>query len=258
MTPLHSSNGCTAVTAATFRPHRSLRASCALRSIKQSTASPLRRAPQTHGGASRRRALRAHSSSANDAAEAKQETAPAAEFDPYDKLNEWQLLRIVTQDMPDEEVNELAWECLGYVKSFDMNPETLTVETVWDNSRVFPKWRANYPTPPDLIGVTRKYYPEIDAPIKEANAALARSIPLEHKKGLKEALAPLGWKGFKMAGLTPNKTRRAQVANWLVFYRKELRGVSLEELQQRKAAREAKEKEAETERFTGTSKQGVV
>jgi hypothetical protein len=30
--------------------------------------------------------------------------------------------------MPDEEVNELAWECLGYVKSFDMNPEVQTTD----------------------------------------------------------------------------------------------------------------------------------
>ena len=27
----------------------------------------------------------------------------------------------------------------------------------WDNTRVFPKWRARYPDPPDLVGVTRIY-----------------------------------------------------------------------------------------------------
>ena len=27
----------------------------------------------------------------------------------------------------------------------------------WDNSNVYPKWRARYPEPPDLVGVTRIY-----------------------------------------------------------------------------------------------------
>lgn len=27
----------------------------------------------------------------------------------------------------------------------------------WDNTHVFPKWRARYPDPPDLVGVTRIY-----------------------------------------------------------------------------------------------------
>lgn len=35
-------------------------------------------------------------------------------------------------------------------------------------------------------------------------------------------------------GLTPNKTRRAQCANWLVFFREELFGYSLEELRERR------------------------
>jgi len=117
-----------------------------------------------------------------EGSETEVEPQAAVEFDAFDKLNDWQMLRIVTQDMPDEEVNELVWECLGYVKSFDMDPETLTVQEVWDTSNVFPKWAAKFPTPPDLLGVTRKYYPEIDRPIKEANSALARSIPMEHKK----------------------------------------------------------------------------
>lgn len=34
--------------------------------------------------------------------------------------------------------------------------------------------------------------------------------------------------------LTPNKTRRAQCANWLLYYREELFGYTLEELQERK------------------------
>lgn len=27
----------------------------------------------------------------------------------------------------------------------------------WDSTNVFPKWRARYPDPPDLVGVTRIY-----------------------------------------------------------------------------------------------------
>ena len=81
----------------------------------------------------------------------------------------------------------------------------------------------------------------------------------EHKQGIKSTLKHLGWKGFKMDGLTPNMTRRAQVANWLLYYRRELRGVSIEELKRRRAARaEAEEKAGRTDAPTGTTKQGVV
>jgi len=84
-------------------------------------------------------------------------------------------------------------------------------------------------------------------------------VPEEHKQGIKTTLTPLGWKGFKMDGLTPNMTRRAQAANWLLFYRRELRGVSIDELRRRREIRRAKEEaEGKTNRPTGTTKQGVV
>lgn len=51
-----------------------------------------------------------------------------------------------------------------------------------------------------LPGVTRKYWPEIDAPVKAACAALTRSVAEEHKQGIKSTLKYLGWKGFKMVG----------------------------------------------------------
>jgi hypothetical protein len=73
----------------------------------------------------------------------------------------------------------------------------------------------------------------VDAPVKAANQALVRSIPKTFKQSLKvgdqasegalsrasrirgfhlqEHLAPVGFRGFKFADLTPNKTRRAQV-----------------------------------------------
>lgn len=49
--------------------------------------------------------------------------------------------------------------------------------------------------------------------VLRAVQSLQRSVPTEHKDNLKQCLKPLGWKGFKMEGLTPNKTRRAQVAS---------------------------------------------
>jgi hypothetical protein len=107
--------------------------------------------------------------------------------------------------------------------------------------------------------VTRKYYPEIDQPVKEACASLTRSVASEYKNGLKEQLRPLGWKGFKMEGLTPNMTRRAQAANWLVYYRSELRGVSIEELKRRREVRRLKEiEDGEEKKPTGGSAQSVV
>ena len=43
--------------------------------------------------------------------------------------------------------------------------------------------------------------------------------------------------------LTPNKTRRAQCANWLIYYREELFGYTIEELsERRRLKREAAEK----------------
>lgn len=48
----------------------------------------------------------------------------------------------------------------------------------------------------------------------------------------------------KYAELTPNKTRRAQCANWLLFYREELFGFTVEELRERRQKkREAEEAE---------------
>ena len=43
------------------------------------------------------------------------------------------------------------------------------------------------------------------------------------------------------AELTPNKTRRAQCANWLLYYREELFGFTVEELRERRQ----KKREAE-------------
>lgn len=70
--------------------------------------------------------------------------------------------------------------------------------------------------------------------MKKANTGLVRSVPKMYKQSLKELLAPYGFKGFKIAELTPNRTRRAQVCNWLLYYKRDLWGIPIEELLQKK------------------------
>ena len=185
---------------------------------------------------------------------------PAEHDGELDPIRNEVLLQIVESELSDEEVNKLVWQCLGYEMTIDLDPETLTATEKWSVSdKVFPNWAKRFPEPPDVIGVTRKYYPEIDQPVKEACASLTRSVASEYKNGLKEQLRPLGWKGFKMEGLTPNMTRRAQAANWLVYYRSELRGVSIEELKRRREVRRLKEiEDGEEKKPTGGSAQSVV
>ena len=56
-----------------------------------------------------------------------------------------------------------------------------------------------------------------------------------------------------------SRARRAQAANWLLYYRRELRGVPIEELKRRREERRKREEaEARTDAPTGTTKQGVV
>ncbi|KAJ1426430.1 hypothetical protein B484DRAFT_307523, partial [Ochromonadaceae sp. CCMP2298] len=120
------------------------------------------------------------------------------------------LIRIVNLDTSDQQCNALLWKCLGYTPSGD--PGTYSAE------KVFPKWRERYPTPPDLIGLSRVFDPTVDKPVRDASMAMMKSIPRDFKGGVR-ALEPLGFRGFKLKDLTPNKTRRAQAVNWLIFYR---------------------------------------
>merc|ERR1712172_339795 len=124
-------------------------------------------------------------------------------------------------------------KCLGY--RYDETTET------WNNDKCFPKWKDKHPTPPDLIGMQRVYTKEVDQPSLKSNQDLVRSIPVDWKQSLKEQLKPFGFKGYKYAELTPNKTRRAQCTNWLLFYRMELFGYTIEELQERRRIRREKE-----------------
>ena len=80
----------------------------------------------------------------------------------------------------------------------------------------------------------------------KANQDLVRSVPVDNKQSLKEHLKTLGFKGYQYSELTPNKTRRAQCANWLIYYREELFGYTVEDLRERR--RKKREEEEKRER----------
>mmetsp|Transcript_74293 Transcript_74293/g.145129 ORF Transcript_74293/g.145129 Transcript_74293/m.145129 type:complete len:249 (+) Transcript_74293:80-826(+) len=152
------------------------------------------------------------------------------------ELTNANMLRIILSVATDQQVNELVWKCLGYrrVPSTRTGPKNTESSVEWDSSKCFPKWREKYPQPPDVIGVTRIYSKEVDGPSMKANQALVRSVPMEYKQGIRDQLRPEGFNGFSLDELTPNKTRRAQCANWLLYYREALFGVSLKEIVRRK------------------------
>ncbi len=136
-------------------------------------------------------------------------------------LSDANLVKIVQLETTDIDANVLLWKCLGYTFDAENNR--------WTNENVFPKWRAKFPEPPDMIGVTRKYDPETDKQVRNASMDLMRSIPRSFKGGIRN-LQHVGFKGFKLKELTPNKTRRAQSVNWMLYYRETLFGKTLEEL----------------------------
>jgi Domain of unknown function (DUF1823) len=105
---------------------------------------------------------------------------------------------ILKDEMPDESVNHLLWHCLGYRCLGDGK---------WDASKVDPEWAEQYPEPPDFIGS------------RPATVKLTRSIPPEHKQLLKEQL---GFKGYTVNELNPNRTRRATAVSWLLSYMQQL------------------------------------
>ena len=155
-----------------------------------------------------------------------------------DELTNENLYQIVVRrsNVTDLEVNTLVWKCLGY--RFNKNDE------IWTPTKVFPKWKERYPTPPDLIGMQHIYTKEVDRDNLKNNQRLTVSVPMENKQSLKTFLRPIGFTGYKISELTPNLTRRAQCTNWLLYYREELFGYTLDELiEKRKLKREKEENE---------------
>ena len=92
-------------------------------------------------------------------------------------------------------------------------------------------------------GMQRIYSKEVDSTSLKNNQHLVRSVPDEFKQSLKGNLKPLGFTGYKVSELTPNLTRRAQCANWLLYYRDELFGYTLDELKERRQKKKKEEQQ---------------
>jgi hypothetical protein len=110
-------------------------------------------------------------------------------------LNTQTIWAILNEEIDDDTVNKLVWQCLGY--RYD------STTGQWDISGVSPEWQEAYPQPPDFIDS------------RPATVKLTRSIPPENKQLLKEQL---GFKGYKVGEFGPRQTRRATAANWLLSY----------------------------------------
>lgn len=148
-----------------------------------------------------------------------------------DELIDENIIQIIKLETSDEQANSLVWKCLGYRYN--------SLTNTFNNELVFPKWKAKYPNPPDVIGITRNYDPSVDKDVRNASMDLMRSIPRDFKGGVKN-LSHLGFKGFSLKELTPNKTRRAQVVNWLIYYREKLFGKTFEDLQKERELEKSK------------------
>jgi hypothetical protein len=108
------------------------------------------------------------------------------------------LWAILNDSIDDHTVNRLIWDGLGYRYSEEGDR--------WDSSRVVSEWRDQYPEPPNFIEN------------RPAIVKLTRSIPKENKQLLKTVL---GFEGYKISELTPDRTRRATAVNWLLSQMKE-------------------------------------
>ena len=107
-----------------------------------------------------------------------------------------ELLFLVLEDkVSDVFVCELVWERLFYTRKLTMNS--------WFHSSLTPTyWSEKFEEAPQII--TERI----------ASVHLTRSIPKDHKQGLKKFL---NFKGYKINELYPRRTRRATAVNWLLF-----------------------------------------
>ena len=108
-----------------------------------------------------------------------------------------ELLVLVLEDkVSDVFVCELVWERLFYTREKHMND--------WISSELTPAyWSEKFIKAPQIISE------------RIASVYLTRSIPKEHKQGLKNFL---NFKGYKINELYPRRTRRATAVNWLIFW----------------------------------------
>jgi hypothetical protein len=118
------------------------------------------------------------------------------------------LLFLVLEDkVSDVFVCELVWERLFYTREKNMND--------WIASELTPPyWSKIFVKAPQIISE------------RKASVHLTRSIPKEHKQGLKNFLK---FKGYKINELYPRRTRRATAVNWLIYWSIESNSFSLKE-----------------------------
>ena len=108
-----------------------------------------------------------------------------------------ELLILVLEDkVSDVFVCELIWERLFYTRKIKTDD--------WTSSALTPYyWSEKFEKAPQIISE------------RPASVHLTRSIPKEHKQGLKNFL---NFKGYKINELYPRRTRRATAVNWLIYW----------------------------------------
>lgn len=107
-------------------------------------------------------------------------------------LNTATIHAILSGELPDSTVNALVLQSLGF--RYDKTRQT------WDPSGADPAWQGEEGIPHVIDN-------------RSDSVKLTRSIAPENKQLLKEVL---GFQGYKINELTPQKTRRATAANWLL------------------------------------------
>ena len=120
-----------------------------------------------------------------------------------------ELLFLVLEDkVSDVFVCELVWERLFYNREKNTND--------WISSELTPDyWSEKFVKAPQIISE------------RIASVHLTRSIPKEHKQGLKNFL---NFKGYKINELYPRRTRRATAVNWLIYWSIESNYFSIKEI----------------------------
>ncbi len=118
------------------------------------------------------------------------------------------LLFLVLEDkVSDVFVCELVWERLFYTREKNIND--------WISTELTPDyWSEKFVKAPQIISE------------RIASVHLTRSIPKNHKQGLKEFL---DFKGYKINELYPRRTRRATAVNWLIYWSIESNSLSVKE-----------------------------
>ena len=117
------------------------------------------------------------------------------------------LLLVLEDKVSDVFVCELVWERLFYSREKNKND--------WISSKLTPVyWSEKFPKAPQIISE------------RKASVHLTRSIPKEHKQGLKNFL---NFKGYKINELYPRRTRRSTAVNWLIYCSIESNSFSIKE-----------------------------